>query len=131
MYESIDFSTLAKHSKPGPRYTSYPTANEFNKNFNAANLLESFSRADSKYRDKDLSLYTHLPFCKSACYFCGCNVIYTSKEDKKERYIKYLEKELNLLKDSMDTKKKVVQFHFGGGTPTFFLMQSNYKLLHK
>ena len=120
MYESIDFSALAKHSKPGPRYTSYPTANEFHKDFNATTLLKSFNRADSKYRDKDLSLYTHLPFCKSACYFCGCNVIYTSKEDKKERYIKYLEKELALLKDSMDTKRKVAQFHFGGGTPTFF-----------
>ncbi|TLD83400.1 oxygen-independent coproporphyrinogen III oxidase [Helicobacter trogontum] len=120
MYESIDFSKLAKYSKPGPRYTSYPTANEFHKDFNAVTLLESFKRADSKYKDKDLSLYTHLPFCKSACYFCGCNVIYTSKEDKKERYIQYLKKELTLLKDSMDTTRKVVQFHFGGGTPTFF-----------
>lgn len=120
MYESIDFSKLAKHSKPGPRYTSYPTANEFNKDFNVTTLLESFSRADSNHRYKYLSLYTHLPFCKSACYFCGCNVIYTSKEDKKERYIKYLEKELALLEDSMDTKREVIQFHFGGGTPTFF-----------
>ncbi|WP_104718659.1 oxygen-independent coproporphyrinogen III oxidase [Helicobacter trogontum] len=120
MYESIDFSKLAKYSKPGPRYTSYPTANEFHKDFNAVTLLESFKRADSKYKDKDLSLYTHLPFCKSACYFCGCNVIYTSKGDKKERYIQYLKKELTLLKDSMDTTRKVVQFHFGGGTPTFF-----------
>ena len=120
MYEAIDFLKLAKYSKPGPRYTSYPTANEFHKDFNAKTLLESFLRADSKYRDKGLSLYTHLPFCKSACYFCGCNVIYTSKEDKKERYIHYLEKELLLLKDSMDTRREVVQFHFGGGTPTFF-----------
>lgn len=120
MYEAIDFLKLAKYSKPGPRYTSYPTANEFHKDFNAKTLLESFLRADSKYRDKGLSLYTHLPFCKSACYFCGCNVIYTSKEDKKERYIHYLEKELLLLKDSMDTGREVVQFHFGGGTPTFF-----------
>lgn len=120
MYEAIDFLKLAKYSKPGPRYTSYPTANEFNKDFNAKTLLESFLRADSKYRDKALSIYTHLPFCKSACYFCGCNVIYTGKEDKKERYIRYMEKELSLLKDSMDTKREVVQFHFGGGTPTFF-----------
>ena len=62
----------------------------------------------------------HLPFCKSACYFCGCNVIYTSKEDKKDRYIQYLQKELRLLADSMNTQREVVQFHFGGGTPTFF-----------
>lgn len=120
MCGEIDFLKLAKYSKPGPRYTSYPTANEFNKDFNVKTLLESFKRADSEYRDKGLSLYIHLPFCKSACYFCGCNVIYTSKEDKKERYIHYLEKELLLLKDSMDTQREVVQFHFGGGTPTFF-----------
>ncbi len=120
MYAEIDFLKLAKYSKPGPRYTSYPTANEFRKDFNATTLLESLHRADSNYHDKGLSLYTHLPFCKSACYFCGCNVIYTSKEDKKERYITYLEKELALLQDSMDTKREVVQFHFGGGTPTFF-----------
>ncbi len=120
MLEAIDFEKLSKYSKPGPRYTSYPTANEFNTTFNHETLLESFKRADSKYGDIGLSLYTHLPFCKSACYFCGCNVVYTSKEDKKDRYITYLQKELDLLLESMNTKREVIQFHFGGGTPTFF-----------
>ena len=67
-----------------------------------------------------MSLYTHLPFCRSACYFCGCNVIFTSKEDKKVRYIEYLKKELNLLKDVLNTNREVTQMHFGGGTPTYF-----------
>lgn len=114
----IDFAKLATHSKPGPRYTSYPTANEFHNNFTYSTLLEALKRADRE--NLGLSLYTHLPFCKSACYFCGCNVIYTSVESKKTRYIEYLQKELKILKDSMDTGREVVQFHFGGGTPTFF-----------
>ncbi|MWV61690.1 oxygen-independent coproporphyrinogen III oxidase [Helicobacter saguini] len=120
MSKQINFSKLATHSKPGPRYTSYPTANEFNKNFNAKSLQNALKRADESYPDTPLSLYTHLPFCKSACYFCGCNVIYTNSESKKVRYIEYLQKELDLLENAMDTSRKVVQFHFGGGTPTFF-----------
>jgi oxygen-independent coproporphyrinogen-3 oxidase len=61
-----------------------------------------------------------MPFCRSACYFCGCNTIFTSKEDKKVRYIEYLKKELNILKQHLNTKRVVTQMHFGGGTPTFF-----------
>lgn len=113
----IDFKKLAKYSKAGPRYTSYPTANEFKK-LDSENLIALLEKSNES--SLPLSIYTHLPFCKSACYFCGCNVIYTSKKDKKKRYIKYLLKELELLKKYIDTKKEVVQFHFGGGTPTFF-----------
>lgn len=120
MSYTIDFEKLAKYSKPGPRYTSYPTANEFNNQFNTQTLLESLQRSDKEYNNIPLSLYVHLPFCKSACYFCGCNVIYTSKEDKKERYIEYLSKEIALLTNAMNTQREVVQLHFGGGTPTFF-----------
>ncbi|PAF50075.1 oxygen-independent coproporphyrinogen III oxidase [Helicobacter sp. 13S00401-1] len=118
--DKIDFSKLATHSKPGPRYTSYPTANEFNASFNASTLEDCLKRSDLAKPTLPLSIYVHLPFCKSACYFCGCNVIYTSKEDKKDRYISYLKKELDLLKPKLDTSREVVQFHFGGGTPTFF-----------
>lgn len=120
MSNQINFSKLATHSKPGPRYTSYPTANEFNKNFTHLSLQDALRRADATYHSTPLSLYTHLPFCKSACYFCGCNVIYTNNESKKTRYIEYLQKELNLLERAMDTSRAVVQFHFGGGTPTYF-----------
>lgn len=120
MINTIDFDALAKYSKPGPRYTSYPTANEFSKDFTFADLQRCFRDSDRYHRDKPLSLYIHLPFCKSACYFCGCNVIYTSKEERKQRYIQYLQKEFMLLRDSFDTTRQVVQLHFGGGTPTFF-----------
>lgn len=113
----IDFEQFARYSKPGPRYTSYPTAVEFSEKYDEKEYKNSLK---SLKKDSKLSLYLHLPFCKSACYFCGCNVIYTSKEEKKERYIEYLKKELELLSRHLDTSLEVVQFHIGGGTPTFF-----------
>ncbi|PAF43396.1 oxygen-independent coproporphyrinogen III oxidase [Helicobacter sp. 11S03491-1] len=119
----IDFKKFVKYSKSGPRYTSYPTAVEFSPKFDYNALKDSLKRNDSMDcpdHKLPLSLYVHLPFCRSACYFCGCNVIYTSKEDKKDRYIGYLKKELEILKKHMHTEREVVQFHFGGGTPTFF-----------
>jgi len=113
----IDFNKFTKYSKPGPRYTSYPTALEFNESFDADTYVAELKK---QKKERPLSLYFHLPFCRSACYFCGCNVVYTSKEDKKERYIAYLEKELDLLVKYLDTSREVIQLHFGGGTPTFF-----------
>jgi oxygen-independent coproporphyrinogen-3 oxidase len=113
----IDFKQFIKYSKPGPRYTSYPTAVEFSEDFAYDRYIEKLKTRDPK---KPISIYIHLPFCRSACYFCGCNVIFTSKEEKKVRYINYLRRELEILSQVMDGSSDVVQFHFGGGTPTFF-----------
>lgn len=113
----IDFAKFVKYSKPGPRYTSYPTAPEFSESFTQEDLKEYYKNQSD---DRALSLYIHMPFCRSACYFCGCNTIFTSKEDKKSRYIEYLKKELNILKNHLNTKRVVTQMHFGGGTPTYF-----------
>ncbi|MCG3652060.1 oxygen-independent coproporphyrinogen III oxidase [Aliarcobacter butzleri] len=113
----IDFAKFVKYSKPGPRYTSYPTAPEFSETFTQDDLKEFYKNQSD---DRPLSLYIHMPFCRSACYFCGCNTIFTSKEDKKTRYIEYLKKELDILKNHLNTKRVVTQMHFGGGTPTFF-----------
>ena len=110
-----DYKAFVKYSKAGPRYTSYPTAVEFGTHFTYEEYLRCLK--DSK---RELSLYFHLPFCRSACYFCGCNVIYTAKEESKKRYLKYLFRELEILSTILDTQKNVVQMHFGGGTPTFF-----------
>ncbi|ACZ11421.1 oxygen-independent coproporphyrinogen III oxidase [Sulfurospirillum deleyianum] len=122
----IDFEKFAKYSKAGPRYTSYPTAPEFNEGFTCKSYEEVLAHQDSS---RPLSLYFHLPFCRSACYFCGCNVVYTSKEDKKERYIAYLERELELLSQHLDTSREVIQMHFGGGTPTFFSTEQLERIL--
>ena len=113
----IDFKKFEKYSKPGPRYTSYPTAPEFSEEFSQKDLISYFEAQDD---NRNLSLYIHLPFCRSACYFCGCNVIFTSKDDKKIKYLDYLQKELDLLKEVLNTSREVTQMHFGGGTPTYF-----------
>ncbi|SFV56945.1 Coproporphyrinogen III oxidase, oxygen-independent [hydrothermal vent metagenome] len=112
---NIDFEKFSKYSKPGPRYTSYPTALEFSNDFKYNRYIEFLENSTEK-----LSLYVHLPFCRSACYFCGCNVVFTSKEKKLSRYIEYLKKEIDILAEHIDTTREVIQFHFGGGTPTFY-----------
>jgi oxygen-independent coproporphyrinogen-3 oxidase len=113
----LDFDKFTKYSKPGPRYTSYPTALEFSDTFDYDGYLVKLHSQDPS---RALSLYFHLPFCKNACYFCGCNVVFTSKEDKKERYIDYLTRELQILSTHIDVNRPIIQLHFGGGTPTFF-----------
>jgi len=113
----LDFKKFTKYSKPGPRYTSYPTALEFSDAFGYETYLEKLKSQSSS---NPLSLYFHLPFCRNACYFCGCNVVFTSKEDKKIRYIDYLKREMEVLSRYVDTSREVIQLHFGGGTPTFF-----------
>ena len=119
----IDFDKFARYSRPAPRYTSYPTAVEF-KDLKMEDIVPFY-----KNSTKPLSLYFHIPFCKSACYFCGCNVIYTSKEDKKVKYLEYLRKELQILKKHLDTNREVIQLHFGGGTPTFLSPEQLKELL--
>ncbi|MEA2074088.1 MAG: oxygen-independent coproporphyrinogen III oxidase [Campylobacterota bacterium] len=113
----LDYSKFLKYSKPGPRYTSYPTALEFS---DAYAYDEYIKKLESQDSSRPLSLYFHLPFCKNACYFCGCSVVFTSKEEKMLRYIEYLKRELEILSTHIDCKRQVIQMHFGGGTPTFF-----------
>jgi oxygen-independent coproporphyrinogen-3 oxidase len=111
----IDLEKYSRYSKPGPRYTSYPTALEFSEDFAYKEYLDYLKSGTNK-----LSIYVHLPFCRSACYFCGCNVVFTSKEEKLSSYIEYLKKEIDILARDIDTSREVIQFHFGGGTPTFY-----------
>ena len=112
----LDFAKFTKYSKPGPRYTSYPTALEFSTDFAYDTYLEKLKTQE---KSRPLSLYFHLPFCRNACYFCGCNVVFTSKPEKMDRYIGYLKREMDILAEHLDTSRKVIQLHFGGGTPTF------------
>ena len=113
----LDFAKYIKYSKPGPRYTSYPTALEFSSAYGYDEYIQKLEAQDSS---RPISLYFHLPFCRNACYFCGCNVVFTSREDKMVRYIDYLKRELKILSTHVDTSREVLQMHFGGGTPTFF-----------
>jgi oxygen-independent coproporphyrinogen-3 oxidase len=109
---------IKKYDRPGPRYTSYPTAVEFSESYGPAQYEEGLAQANQD-SDAPLSLYFHLPFCEARCAFCACNVIITSRHDTSVCYLEYLEKEIELIARHLPDRRKVAQLHFGGGTPTF------------
>lgn len=111
---------LHKYPEVGPRYTSYPTAVELRDDFDPAELIDSLESSNESMIPKDLSIYIHLPFCRRLCFYCGCNKIVTRNEQKGQDYLKRLAKEVDLLGQVMDTDRRVMQLHLGGGTPTFF-----------
>ncbi len=108
---------IKKYDKPGPRYTSYPPATEFHQGVGEKECKEKL--IESNLKGKPLSLYFHIPFCESACWFCGCNVIISHRKDVARRYLDYVYKEMDLLREYLDTSRQVVQLHWGGGTPNF------------
>ena len=85
-----DLALIQKYNQSGPRYTSYPTALEFNESY----TNEDFIAAANRYPERPLSLYVHIPFCHKLCYFCGCNKVITRHQHKADIYLDYLEKEI-------------------------------------
>ncbi|MAT56423.1 MAG: oxygen-independent coproporphyrinogen III oxidase [Ignavibacteriae bacterium] len=116
MFE-INTDLIKKYDRPGPRYTSYPTAPHFHEGFTHEQYLDEIIRTNHEAQP-DLSLYYHLPFCDTLCYFCGCNMIITRNRDRIKQYIKYLKNEIDLLRTYLNSDRKVIQLHWGGGTPT-------------
>ena len=114
----FDLSKFRKYDKPGPRYTSYPTAPQFNNAFTAENYLDEIIKTNYGEDLPDLSIYFHLPFCDTLCYFCGCNMIITRNRDRVKEYLKYLKKEIDMVRTYILPDRKVSQLHWGGGTPT-------------
>jgi oxygen-independent coproporphyrinogen III oxidase len=104
--------------RPGPRYTSYPTAVEFTTAFTERAYLDQLDRAAEVTTDP-LSLYIHLPFCQARCSFCGCSVIVTRKREVAVRYLEYLHREIAMIAARLRGRRGVVQYHWGGGTPTY------------
>ncbi len=117
MFE-IDLAKYKKYDKPGPRYTSYPTAPHFSDSFTHENYLDEIIKTNYGEGLPDLSLYFHLPFCDTLCYFCGCNMIITRNRDRVKEYIEYLKKEIDMIRTYLLPERKVTQLHWGGGTPT-------------
>jgi oxygen-independent coproporphyrinogen-3 oxidase len=109
---------LAKYDRPGPRYTSYPTAIEFHEGFTPERYLEKLDEA-AQTPEQPLSLYVHLPFCRERCTFCGCNVIITQKPGVADAYLDDLEREVAVVAARLGKRTRVVQYHWGGGTPTY------------
>jgi oxygen-independent coproporphyrinogen-3 oxidase len=115
----VDLELVKKYNVPGPRYTSYPPATHFSDQVPTEQLLKRV-RANNE-TERDLSLYFHLPFCQSLCWYCGCTTVITTQQNQSAAYLKYLEREMELMATFLNPKRKVVQLHFGGGTPTFLL----------
>ena len=111
---------IRKFDKSGPRYTSYPTADRFNNAFNAQTYETYLRQRTEGGENPPLSIYLHLPFCESLCYFCACNKIITQDHGRVTEYLNYLDKEMALVAANLGSDRKTVQLHLGGGTPTFF-----------
>lgn len=128
---------LSRFDIPGPRYTSFPTADRFVEAFGADDYILALQQR-SAARALPLSLYVHVPFCESLCYYCACNKIVTRHHEKAAQYLDYLERELALHVGHCGQGQTVGQLHLGGGTPTFFsddelrrlmeLLQRNFRL---
>ena len=118
MTDYIDIEILKKYDKPGPRYTSYPPAPIFNHAFGSKEYREALIENNSQNPDAELSLYFHIPFCDTLCYFCGCNMVVSRDQKRMREYVKYLTKEMKIIHQSLSPRRLVTQMHWGGGSPS-------------
>jgi oxygen-independent coproporphyrinogen-3 oxidase len=116
---NVDLELVKKYNVPGPRYTSYPPATQFAGPVDRDRWQQKIR--ESNEVERDLSLYFHLPFCWSLCWYCGCTTVITTQQHQSGTYLDYLKKEVDLTAQNLHPKRKVTQLHFGGGTPTFLL----------
>lgn len=117
MQVCFDQDLIVRYGGRGPRYTSYPTALQFNDELTEVDYKTKAQESNDS--DVPLSLYIHIPFCHSLCYYCGCNKIVTRNEQRVSRYMDMLYREIDMQAKLFDRKRKVEQLHFGGGTPTY------------
>ena len=110
---------ITRYDKSGPRYTSYPTAAQFSEEYNETDYMECVKDSNSYLIPLPLSLYIHLPFCNTVCYYCACNKIITNNHNRALPYLENLYKEIRLQSALLDPDRQVTQLHLGGGTPTF------------
>lgn len=115
----FDAELIARHDGSGPRYTSYPTADRFTQGHAVPNYLNALHSRQAQRPGAALSLYVHLPFCDTVCYYCACNKIATKDRGRADVYLDYLEREIALVRAEFNQQPEVSQLHFGGGTPTF------------
>jgi oxygen-independent coproporphyrinogen III oxidase len=114
---NVDIPLVQKYNVAGPRYTSYPPATKFADEVKWPQLAEEIIA--NNRTERDLSLYFHIPFCESLCWYCGCTTVITTQHSQGQQYLDYLRKEVKQMASMVNPKRKVVQVHLGGGTPTF------------
>ena len=115
----VDLELIRRLDKNGPRYTSYPTADRFMEVFNADSYSMWAEKCEIKRSLRPLSLYIHIPFCNTLCFYCACNKVITKDRSKSAEYVRYLIKEMAMQAMLLGPDHVVEQLHFGGGTPTF------------
>lgn len=115
----VDLELIRKLDRSGPRYTSYPTADLFVESFSPDSYKKWASRRDTGAVQRPLSIYVHIPFCNTLCFYCGCNKIITKDKSKAAVYLEYLKKEIAMQSELFADDLEVTQLHWGGGTPTF------------
>lgn len=127
----VDFdpALIAQHDRSGPRYTSYPTADRFTEGNIVTLYQEALQARQSERADADLSLYVHLPFCDTVCYYCACNKIATKDRTRADTYLDYLAREIRLVRRQFAKMPRVSQLHLGGGTPTFLTNEQLERLI--
>jgi len=118
---------LERYDRPGPRYTSYPTAPEWSAEFDGESYRRALGRAAQR-PEHPLSLYVHIPFCRERCAFCGCNVIISRKAGVSDTYLGYVAKELVLTAEALGQRRNLLQLHWGGGTPTYLRLDQLQEL---
>jgi oxygen-independent coproporphyrinogen III oxidase len=120
---SVSGEVLDKYNQAGPRYTSYPTAPEWDDGFGETELRHAFHEANAKPDPAPLSLYFHIPFCESLCLYCGCNVVINKRHEVAFPYLDHLKREIDSISSELDRSRRVEQLHWGGGTPTYLSPQ--------
>jgi len=115
----FDPRLIRKYDGFGPRYTSYPTADRFTDTFTAEDHVNALEGRNASRANQPLSLYVHLPFCNTICYYCACNKVITKDRGRSAKYVRYLAREIDMVRRLLDNRPSVAQMHWGGGTPTF------------
>lgn len=125
----FDPAMIARYDGRGPRYTSYPTADRFGDDFTADDYVRALQMRDDACPAQPLSLYVHLPFCSTICFYCGCNKIVTRDHGRSAKYIRYLGREIDIVGGLIEGAPPVQQLHWGGGTPTFLAREELAQLM--
>lgn len=123
----VDRDLCRRFDISGPRYTSYPTADRFESDPGHQLLVDALQQRPAS--DQPLSLYVHLPFCSTVCYYCGCNKVITKDHSRSSRYLDYLEREVEMQLAALSGTRQVAQLHWGGGTPTFLSDEEMTRLM--
>lgn len=127
----ISADLLSQYDIAGPRYTSYPTADRFVEAFSSTHYKQALEQRQVNRKVLPLSLYVHIPFCESVCFFCACNKVVTKHHEQSVKYLRYLEKEIDMHVAELGDKQPLTQLHLGGGSPTFFNDQELTTLMIK